>query len=115
MKNNQETMEARMDPNHAKIDAWQKEKMTYQEAMVAYPVKVEANPEEMESVAEYQEVPKEEVALETIEALEDRYGDRRLTVRYHRQPKKQTQGDDGFRKKLAAARRRMTPCRSCTT
>jgi hypothetical protein len=39
--------------------------------------------------------------VESIGVLEDRYG-------RHRQPKKRTQGDGGYRRKLAAARTRMT-------
>jgi hypothetical protein len=46
--------------------------------------------------------------VETVGALEDRYGDRHLAVRHHWQPKKHTQGDDGSLKKLAAAHRWMT-------
>jgi hypothetical protein len=37
---------------------------------------LESNPEEIESESEHQEVPKEEAMVETIRALEDRYGDR---------------------------------------
>jgi hypothetical protein len=74
----------------------------------AYPEKREAIPEEMKYVAEHQEVPKEEAAVDTIGAPEDQHGDRRLAVRRLGQPKKQTHGDGGSRKKLAAARRRMT-------
>jgi hypothetical protein len=44
MKNNQATLEARMYPNHAKIDAWQIEMMTCQKVTEAYPEGVEANP-----------------------------------------------------------------------
>jgi hypothetical protein len=72
------------------------------------PTDLEANPDEMKSVAEQQEVLKEDAAVETIRALEDRYGDRHLAVRHRRKPKKRTQGNGGSRKKLAAARRRMT-------
>jgi hypothetical protein len=69
---------------------------------------VEASREQSGVVAEHQEVPKEETAVETIGALEDRYGDRYIAVGSRRQPKKRTQGDDGSREKLVAARRRMT-------
>jgi hypothetical protein len=64
--------------------------------------------EKTEAVEEHQEVPKVEVAVETIEALENRHGDRHLAIRHRRQPKKRTHGDGGSWKKLAAARRRMT-------
>jgi hypothetical protein len=49
--------------------------------------------------------------VETIGALEGRYGDRQLGVSRRQQSKKRTQGDGGSRKKLAAFRRRMT-CRA---
>jgi hypothetical protein len=41
----------------------------------AYPEKMEANPEEMKSVAVHEEVPKEESTVETFGALKERYGD----------------------------------------
>jgi hypothetical protein len=69
---------------------------------------VEANPEEMKSLAEHLEVPKEGAAVETIGALEDRQGDRHLAVERRRLPKKRTQGDGGSRKKLAVACRQMS-------
>jgi hypothetical protein len=43
-----------------------------------------------------------------IRALKERYGDRHLAIERCRQLKKQTQGDDGSWKKLAAACRGMT-------
>jgi hypothetical protein len=70
--------------------------------------KMETNPKEKEAVEEQQEVPKNEAAVETIEALEDRYGDGHLAVGRRRQPKKWTQGDGGSRQKFAAARGRVT-------
>jgi hypothetical protein len=54
---------------------------------------LEVNPEEIESESEHQGVPKEEAAVETIGALEDRYVDQHLAVGRHRQPKRRTQGD----------------------
>jgi hypothetical protein len=68
------------------------------EATEAYPEKTGANPEEMKAVAEHQEVPKEEAAVETIGALGDRYRDRHLDVGCRQQLKKQTDGDCGSRK-----------------
>jgi hypothetical protein len=68
---------------------------------------VEANPEEMKSIAENQEVPKEGAAVETNGALEDRQGNRHLAIRRRRQPMKRTQGYGGSRKMLAVARRQM--------
>jgi hypothetical protein len=69
---------------------------------------LEANHEKSDAVAEHQKVPKDEAAGEIIGALEDRYRDRHLAIGRRRQPKKWTQVDGGSRKKLAAARRRMT-------
>jgi hypothetical protein len=67
--------------------------------------KIEANRGKLETKME---PCLEEIAVETIGALEDRYGDRRLALGRFRQPKKRTQDDGGSRKKLAAARRRVT-------
>jgi hypothetical protein len=69
---------------------------------------LEANPEEIKFVMEHQKAPKEKAAVETIGALEDRCGDRHLALRRRRQLRELTQDDSGFRKKLAAAWRRMT-------
>jgi hypothetical protein len=44
----------------------------------------------------------------TIGATEERSRDRCLAVRCRGRPKKRTQGDGGYRQKLAAARRRLT-------
>jgi hypothetical protein len=41
---------------------------------------LEANREKSEAIAEQQEVPKKEAAVETIRALEARYWDRHLAV-----------------------------------
>jgi hypothetical protein len=62
---------------------------------------------EIKSVAEHQEVSKEESSVEAIGAPGDRYGDRHLVVGRRRQPKKRTQGDGGSRKKPAAVRSRV--------
>jgi hypothetical protein len=55
----------------------------------------------MKSVLEHQEVPKEEAAVETIEALEDRYGNQHL-VGCRGWLKKRIKGHDGSRQKLVA-------------
>jgi hypothetical protein len=69
---------------------------------------LEANREEIESKGEYEEVPKEQAAVETFGALKKRHGDWHLAVRRHGQPKKRIHGDRGSRKKMAAACIRMT-------
>jgi hypothetical protein len=56
---------------------------------------LEENPVEKEVTAEQQVIPNEEAAVETITALKDWSGDRRLTVRCREQPKKRTKGDGG--------------------
>jgi hypothetical protein len=67
---------------------------------------LEANPEEIGALAEHQKAPNEEAAVEAIGALEDRYGDRRITW-----PEKRTQGNGGFCQKLAVDYGQLT-CRS---
>jgi hypothetical protein len=58
----------------------------------------------LEAVAEQQEVPKEEAAVETIGALVDWYGAWHLAVGCHQQLKRWTHGDGGSWQKLATAR-----------
>jgi hypothetical protein len=85
------------------------------EKMEAYPIgmeadqeklkvtDLEANPEEMDVMAERQKVPNKESAVETIKALEDRYGDWCWAVRRHRWPNKRSQGNGGSLQKLVTA------------
>jgi hypothetical protein len=49
---------------------------------------LESNPEEKEVLVECHEVPNDKAAVETIGALEDRYGDQHLAIGCHRQPRK---------------------------
>jgi hypothetical protein len=69
---------------------------------------LEANPEEMKSEAENEEVLKEEATVKTFRVLKERYRDRYLVIRSRGQLKKQTQGNCGSRKKLAAVCRWLT-------
>jgi hypothetical protein len=69
---------------------------------------MKAGLEEMKSITRHQDVPKEQAPMETIRALQDRYGDLHLAVGCHRQPKKRTQGNCGSQKKLAVAYRGLT-------
>jgi hypothetical protein len=71
---------------------------------------LESNREEKEVVAEHQEVPNKEAALEIIGAVEDQYGNWHLGVGCLQQPKTWTQGDGGSLKKLATARKQMARC-----
>jgi hypothetical protein len=50
----------------------------------------------------------EEMKVETMGTLEDRYGDHRLALRRRGRPKKRSQGDGGSQKKLAVVRDRLT-------
>jgi hypothetical protein len=51
---------------------------------------LEANPEELKSVVEHQEVPKEEAAVKTVRAQKEQYGNQHLAVWHHQQLKKWT-------------------------
>jgi isochorismate hydrolase len=62
----------------------------------------------MKSEAVHGEVPIKEAAVKTITALKKWYRDWHLEVMHHSQPKERTQGNYGFRKKLATACRGMT-------
>jgi hypothetical protein len=88
------------------IKSWREEPKTCLVQVEA--TDLEANPEEKETVAEQQEVPKEEAALKTVKTLMKRYGDRHLAVGRRRQLQKQNQGHGVLRKKMAAARGGMT-------
>jgi hypothetical protein len=44
---------------------------------------LEVNPEEMESEAKHEEVPKEEATVKTSGALKEQYGDCHIAVRHH--------------------------------
>jgi hypothetical protein len=94
-------LKAKSDAYQEKMGAWlgeimdgRKETTPCQAALVTYPEKMEANPEELKSVAKQQEVHKEEATLE----------ERHVAVGRRRQPKKRTLGDGGSRKKLTSAR-----------
>jgi hypothetical protein len=96
MKTNQKRPEAKIEASSEKLEALREKMLTGQKEMKALLVacidKMEANAEEIKSVAENQEVSNEEAAVETVGALEDRYGNRYLAVGCRRQPNKRTQG-----------------------
>jgi hypothetical protein len=71
---------------------------------------LEANSEGKDAAGEQQEVPDEEAAVETIGALKDQYGDRRLAVWRHGQLKGRTQSDGGPWNNSATAQRWVTCC-----
>jgi hypothetical protein len=93
--------EAKLDAYLEKPQAWLEKMKARGEVTEDHPEKREGNTEEMKSILEHQEVPKEEAAVETIKALEDRYGNQRLTVRRRGWLNKRTQGHGGSRQKLA--------------
>jgi hypothetical protein len=69
-----------------------------QEATKAYPEKMEANPEEMQSKAVHQEVPKEEAVVETGRALNKQLRGQHLATGRRDQLEERTQGNCGSRK-----------------
>ncbi|PNF39972.1 hypothetical protein B7P43_G15954 [Cryptotermes secundus] len=102
MDSNQEEMKA----NQAKMDAWLEE-MAWQKETMACQEGMEASREKLDAIAEHQEDPKEEAAVETWSTEGPIWGSA-SAVGHHQQPKKCTQGDGGFWKKLAAAHRHDT-------
>jgi predicted dinucleotide-utilizing enzyme len=75
METNQEKMMAKLDAHHERIMA----RMDYQLEKIDTTV-MEASREKSEAIVEQQDVPKEGAAVETIGALEDRYGDWHLVI-----------------------------------
>jgi hypothetical protein len=109
MESNQERMDAMLDSLHERMIARMGSHIEKMEACLGKTeaMNLEAKPEKIQSEAENEEVPKEEVTVETFGALE-RYGDRHLIVQSRGQLKKRTQANSESWKKLAAARRRLT-------
>jgi urease accessory protein UreF len=72
METNPEIVEGKSGPDiktiREKLDAWRKETTACQEAMETCLEKAKAGLEETEAVAELQEIPNEEAAVETIGA-----------------------------------------------
>jgi hypothetical protein len=104
METNQAKMMAKLDAHHESMIAKMDAQIEGTEACV---VKLEANPEESDAVAEHQEAPKEEARVQTFGALKEKYGNLHLAVGCRRQLRKRTQDDGGSRKKLAATHRGM--------
>jgi hypothetical protein len=114
-------MEAKIDARQEKMDTWIAEMRTWRKESTACQEVTEAcleNKEptslEVESVVAHEEVTKEEATVETVGALKKRHRDQLLAIRRQGQPKKQTLGNDGSRKKLATAHRGM-PCHAGVT
>jgi hypothetical protein len=89
MKGQMASLVSQMDSQHEKMMAW----LGRME-----PMDLEANPEEMQSEAEHQEVPKEHAAVETSRALNKRYWGWNIATECCRKPK------DGSWRKFAATR-----------
>jgi hypothetical protein len=110
----QEEIIAKMDAHQerlgASMNAWRKEMMASQEVTEACLESKEPTSVQIVSIEVHEEVPKEEAAVKTVRALTKQYGDRHLATGHTQQLKKQTQGDSGSQKKLAAAHRWMTHC-----
>jgi hypothetical protein len=95
-------MEANMNDN-------QKESTACQDAMEANPEKMEPNPEEKEAIVEWQEVPKEDIAVvKLVEERNKRCRDRKLTAGRRGEPKEPTRGNCGSWRKLAAVCRKVS-------
>jgi hypothetical protein len=65
------------DTNLEEMDSFQEEMKAMLETCLE---KMELNPEGIKAVAEHQDVPNEEAAVETVRALEDQSGDQQLAV-----------------------------------
>jgi hypothetical protein len=118
METNQERMDPKLDAHHEWMIARMDSQLEKMEAAVdvfeerfnkMYSTDLEANQEKSEAVAEQQDAPKEEAAVETIEALEDQSWDWHLAIGCLQQLK-WTQGNGVFQKKLATDHRWMTCC-----
>jgi hypothetical protein len=90
-------LEAIIEANHERMEALMDVSL---ESVKACLEKTEANQTKVEIKME---ACLKEMKRETFGAPKKRYRDRHLAIGRHRQPKKQTQGDGGSQKKLAAA------------
>jgi hypothetical protein len=99
MQANQERMMARMDAQLKEMGGLsRKDEAT----------DLETKPEETESEADHERVPKEEVTVEPSGTLKGQYRHQHLAVRRCSQPKKQNQGNGGSWKKSVATCKGMT-------
>jgi hypothetical protein len=87
--------------------AWRKEIMACQEVVEACLESMEQTSLEVESMAVYEEVFKEEAAVKTVGALKKWHRAQHLAIRCCGQLKKHTHGNGGSWKKLAATSRGM--------
>jgi hypothetical protein len=96
---------AKMEAN---MNAWREEMKTDREARK--PTVLEANPEEIPSKAEHQEVPKEHAAVKPVGGMRKRRRGRNLAAERRQKPKEWTRVNCGIRRKLATACMKMTHC-----
>jgi hypothetical protein len=116
-KEHMQEMKARMD---AKLDASHKMMMAkldaHNEKIMASLGKTEttdfkATPEEMESVTEQQEIPKEDAVVMPVREPRKRRRVCNLAAERRQKTKERTRGNSGSRRKSAATCRRL-PCRA---
>jgi hypothetical protein len=69
---------------------------------------LKAKPEENESVAEHQEVPKEDSLVKPVKGRKKQHRGRKLAAGRCGEPKELTRGECGCRRKLAAACRKVS-------
>jgi hypothetical protein len=109
----QEEMMIELEAHHERIMAKMKAQHEKRSAFIradrgetkAYPVELEAIPEEFGSESAQEEVPKEEAAGKSFGALKKQHGDWNLAVGRRQNPKERTQDNGGSRKNLALAYR----------
>jgi hypothetical protein len=100
-------MEQIMAEMKAIMKAGYEEMKYHQERMM---VIIKTGLEEMKSVAVHEVIPKEEAAVKPVRSLKRQHRGRHLATGHRGKLKEQAQGNDGSRKKFAAARRGMTCC-----
>jgi hypothetical protein len=106
----QEMMEAHLEckePTSADIKACQ-EMTVCHELTETDTEKIQPNPRIMQSVAEHQEVLKEDAVMKTVEGWKQQHRGQKLAAGRRGGPKELTRGDCGSQRKLAAACRKVS-------
>jgi hypothetical protein len=109
MKAMQAETDATLKEINAGQDAWMEEMKADREAMEAYPENMEGSPEDTESIAVHEDIPKEEAAVQPVRALKKRHGDRRLVLRHRGKLKEQTEGNGGVPEEVGCRLQRYDP------
>jgi hypothetical protein len=94
---------AAMKASHERIEAPMD---VSQDATKAYPKIMDVNPKEIKSIAMHEEVPNDDAAVKYFGAMTKRHRGRNMEVGRRENLKERTKGKGGYRKKLAAARRK---------